>query len=93
MNTSAHSAEVRLCVDSQTHNSPLTRSQPRLALTLQRPSQSSAVTPTELISHGSAVHLLPQTLDAGHIMLTRNTITSACLHFFFPSSTLLSHGT
>lgn len=54
----------------------------RLTLTLQWPLQSSAVTPTELISHGSVVHLLPQTLDAGHIMLTRNTITSACLHFF-----------
>lgn len=34
----------------------------------------------ELISHGSTVHLLPQTLGCSHIMLTQNTITSACLH-------------
>ena len=46
----------------------------------QRPSQSSVLTPMELISHGSAVHLLPQTLGCSHIMLTQNTITSACLH-------------
>lgn len=52
-----------------------------LPLTSQWPSQSSVLTPTELISHGSTAHLLPQTLDASHIMLTRNTITSACLHF------------
>lgn len=71
-----------------THTHKHTHFQPRLTLTLQWPFQSSAVTPMELISHGSTVHLLPQTLDASHIMLTQNTITSACLHFFSSSSFL-----
>lgn len=53
---------------------------PQPTPTSQWPSQSSVLTPMELISHGSTVHLLPQTLGCSHIMLTQSTITSACLH-------------
>lgn len=69
-----------MCIHRQ--HTPGTHTFPAwLTLASQWPSQSSVLTPMELISHGSTAHLLPQTLDASHIMLTRNTITSACLHF------------
>lgn len=68
------------CTHTHTHTNNTHTFQPWPAPTSQWPSQSSVLTPMELISHGSTVHLLPQTLGCSHVMLTQNTITSACLH-------------